>query len=808
MLILYNKKCEKTQHKVSCKENFEEKLEPFEEKFDISNPNNNCKITPLICPSGGYCPASGLTSYVICPTGNYCPVLGLSDPIKCDSGYYCNTTGLTLQTQCPVGSYCPTVSGSPLPCSQGTYCPTKSIASNACTIGYYCENPTKQTPCTISNYCPTGSYTEKKCIIGSYCETPSSQVPCDNTNYCPTGSTSQIKCKGGFYCSNPSLQISCTPGTFCPTGSIEKIPCPAGSYCLAESSSTKECPAGSYCPASTGITTTCNIGNYCPPGSSTEVLCLAGSICETPSSQVYCPPGYYCSTGTSKATRCSSGYYCENGSINQKQCPNGFYCPGWTPILLNVYEDTNNPGTFTSAGGTSTWDYEQSLGTISSKESYSSSYVSFKTNTPSKKFMVGLSDINTGKSYRTIKFGFYINGETETIDIYESNTQNGLVTVTKNDTNYKSLPSIPSLTDTYLITHDGVYIRYYQNKNLLREVSYSGKLYLGNAFNSGEATITNLVFGPMSSNSVVGQILCKSGTYCPPGSFTEKPCELGYVCTTPYGQSPCSTGNYCDYGTVVEQPCPKGFYCPNPSTKNPCDKGYYCETGSISQSKCSAGYFCPDASTQTICPSGYYCPIGTTEKIVCPVGSYCPTDGMSFPSDCPTGHYCPSPTIALPCTPGTFCPTVNTCSYITTNPSSISKINGPFKLGNSENKLQFLDAGLLTSMEAYINIKSITTKNTPVQSSYILELYIDDEGTNSKITLNLNTSAFTTSGTNSVYNNTNITNFTYTINLLQSKLITLSKTFYFKNTTNDDIIDVSATGYFKTTTNQNTITII
>ena len=802
IMSLYNKKCQKPCKKTpkKCRLSYQENFEPFEQHFKENytiGQDVSCRVAPFICPTGGFCASTGLSGPTICPIGSYCPSIGLSGPTQCDVGYYCNANGLASQTECPTGSYCSTTIGSPVVCVAGEYCPVKSTINNKCATGSFCSTPSSQVVCSSGNYCPVGSTAQVQCALGSYCSTPSTQLACSNGNYCATGSIAQVACPAGSFCPNPSTKNNCVAGTYCPASSTAATPCPAGSYCAAQVGTFTQCPAGSFCPASTGVATSCTIGNYCPAGASAQATCAAGSVCTTPSSQVSCPAGYYCISGTSVPTICASGYYCSVGSSSQTQCPAGSYCPSWTPKFIlangaNIQTSTNTPGTFTSVGVVD----GGGKATITSEEGYTSSYVSFKTSTPNSALIVGLSSINTSGRYDTINFAFIIDSSNPLI-IYDNNNGNSK---TMTDTT-KPI----SETDTYLITHDGTSVKYYQNNNLLRTINYSGTLYLGSYFNRN-ATITNLDFGPYS-DLITGKALCASGSYCPAGSFAQTQCALGSYCSTPSTQLACSQGDYCATGSISRALCPTGFWCPNPSTKNTCTSGQYCPAGSIAATTCPSGYYCPNTSTQTICPAGSYCPPGSISATVCPTGSYCASTGMSNPDDCPTGYYCPTATTQIICPTGYFCPNVSNCANIITNPSSVKEVTIGV-IGNENIKTSFNDPGVLTSMT--IQIPSIQRISTGQQTAFALrntgmELYIDDVATGKIFQINLNDNNYTFNSTN--FSHTPKAGFTSsidtTLNLLNP--IGSGSKFYFKDTNTASKFQISGAIKITTTVNKNTI---
>ncbi|XP_050230601.1 putative white-brown complex homolog protein 30 [Mercurialis annua] len=99
----------------------------------------------------------------------------------------------------------------------------------------------------------------------------------------------------------------CCEGFFCPQGLTCMIPCPLGSYCpLAKLNKT------------TGV---CDPYSYQMPPGHPNHTCGSADIWSDvgTSSEIFCPPGSYCPTTTTKLP-CSSGHYCLTGSTSQKSC--------------------------------------------------------------------------------------------------------------------------------------------------------------------------------------------------------------------------------------------------------------------------------------------------------------------------------------------------------------------------------------------------------------------------------------------------------------------------------------------------------
>ncbi|XP_020577523.1 ABC transporter G family member 28-like isoform X2 [Phalaenopsis equestris] len=108
----------------------------------------------------------------------------------------------------------------------------------------------------------------------------------------------------------PSRTQNCRPcceGFFCPRGITCMIPCPLGAYCPRANLN-----------ASTGV---CDPYNYQPPPGQTNHSCGGADRWADvgSSSEIFCPPGYFCPS-TIRKVSCSSGYYCRMGSMSEKRC--------------------------------------------------------------------------------------------------------------------------------------------------------------------------------------------------------------------------------------------------------------------------------------------------------------------------------------------------------------------------------------------------------------------------------------------------------------------------------------------------------
>ncbi|KAG1655079.1 hypothetical protein FOA52_008872 [Chlamydomonas sp. UWO 241] len=147
-------------------------------------------------------------------------------------------------------------------------------------------------------------------------------------------------------------------GSFCKSGSmLATTPCFAGFYCPTTATQV-ECPAGSSCPTGSTSATTCTTpGTYCPAGAkSATTPCTAGFHCPTTATQVKCSVGAYCPASALSETACPPGTTTSaEGSVYViacNTCAAGFFGnavngTGCTPCGTGTYLAAPTDGTCT-----------------------------------------------------------------------------------------------------------------------------------------------------------------------------------------------------------------------------------------------------------------------------------------------------------------------------------------------------------------------------------------------------------------------------------------------------------------------------
>ncbi|CAK8677709.1 unnamed protein product [Clavelina lepadiformis] len=666
------------------------------------------------CNAGFFCPeGSSVGNNMQCEAGYQCPV-GSPDQVLCDSGYYQNEVQQASCKICPAGFYCD-INDGPIPdytlyeCPLGSYCinGTKYSTEYLCPVGTYGAATQRESaddcvPCEVGKYCPREGLTpgilsdsSYDCAAGYFCisganiSTPEDGItgrPCSKGHYCPAGTTDEKNCKSGTF-NNQTGQgfsaacVDCTPGYYCDAPALEEPagPCLAGYYCPGGDTSAtpvdQNCTVGHFCPQQTANPIPCYDGTYNLDRMATECLnCTAGRYCVDGETQVECPQGFYCPSGTGyNWMSCPTGRYGQAGGLESEDdcrlCDPGKYCEE-----LNATTFTGNcDERFFCRNGSSSPNPDGSDGVNGpcSPGHYCPRGTFFEINCPAGTF----SD----------KYSLAYENECTPCPPGQYCEGGGL--------------SAPSGNCS------------------------AGYVCKGNATNAMNP-VTDETGGP-----------CPTGFWCPEGTANPRACPAGTYNNLD-GQAECFTcpaGFYCpenstDYSSFI---CPRGSYCPN-GTGNalscpagtfnnatqqedlrgcqPCTPGYFCESSGLFEptNKCAAGWYCSLCSlsakpgdpyngtvvdTTCLCPvqsdvnstggqcqPGSFCPEGSNEPIPCTAGYSCETSGLSSetgvcdagfyclggastrtPTDgttgdeCPMGHYCEagSPD-KTPCSPGTF----------------------------------------------------------------------------------------------------------------------------------------------------------
>ncbi|CAK9320086.1 unnamed protein product [Citrullus colocynthis] len=137
---------------------------------------------------------------------------------------------------------------------------------------------------------------------------------------CSVGKNNKVDLKSTSVPTRRENCQSCCEGFFCPQGLTCMIPCPLGSYCpLAElNKTTGTCDPYSYQIPPGQPNHTCGGADlWADVGSSSEIFCSPGSYCPTTTSRVSCSSGHYCRMGSTSEQRCFKLATCNPNTANQ-----------------------------------------------------------------------------------------------------------------------------------------------------------------------------------------------------------------------------------------------------------------------------------------------------------------------------------------------------------------------------------------------------------------------------------------------------------------------------------------------------------
>ncbi|XP_052778533.1 multiple epidermal growth factor-like domains protein 6 [Mya arenaria] len=578
-------------------------------------------------------------------------------------GYYC-LTGAQSQTPsqganadpCLTGSYCPDQTADPVPCPAGTFNPSLSLHSEDQFLN-----------CIGESHC---NEIGLSAVVG----------PCFASFYCPLGSDSQTK-------------EQYTVGNYCPIGSEYPTPCPYATFSNVGNASVTQATIV------TEKDSPMSLENAKKPTYTKweallglEVICLTGKYlakcyyCPV-ETEVICPIGKYCPTGTAVPQDCPAGYY--TGSDRKKECqicPEGFYCVAANVVAGDISTvNTACPSALATTGSLAQLELKSQLRVLT-KESECTSCIggfycgSDNLTSPSgpcgaghyctsgalsaNPTMLSASQCPAGTVHPIVgdvcPIGHYCPEGTDNPIGCPAGTYQDLTT----QDHCKDCPSgyyCPANTTTLNVFDCPAC--HYCPVNTTHATEYP----------CPPQTFNNLTNGFELKNSIVNGIYilrdlelllptvqgghCTPGTFCPAGATYAYNCTLGMYCSQSELDTP-------------EGFCDEGYYCPGAATSPQaesecllCDGGFYCNGTGLSavSGPCDAGFYCPAGQSQPDpyiyrCTPGYYCPANLYR---CTPGYYCPANIYI----CTPGYYCPANIYR--CTPGYYCPanTVENCYY-------------------------------------------------------------------------------------------------------------------------------------------------
>jgi len=373
--------------------------------------------------------------------------------------------------------------------------------------------------------------------------------------------------------------------------------CPPGYYCTVGSTMPIKCPVGTYCPAGTaGEPIQCPRGLFSPPGSTKLEDC-----------QTTLPVGYYTDTTTGQLIECPTGHYCADG--NRTLCP---------------------PGTYNMKKG---------MGSITAcldcpKGSYCKTTTSITPCDPG----------TYNDKPRQFTSGSSGSGSSSGSSGSSSGSSNGCLPCPQGTSciNKGTVTPMPCPAGTYSATL-GLKVPC---------TPVAQGYYLEGTGNRAESTRKECSAGYYCPGGTGAPVTCPTGSYCPEVLLANATlCPAGSYGSTTGLQSATCTGR-CDAGYL----CPPGS---SSSTAIACPEGYYCPAGTGTATICPTGAYCPRLSpSPTLCPEGTYNEVAGKTQIgdclPCPPGKECGV-GTSNPAPCPLGSYCPGGGETNACVPGYYC---------------------------------------------------------------------------------------------------------------------------------------------------------
>jgi hypothetical protein len=189
------------------------------------------------------------------------------------------------QHVCPRGHFC--TGGVRYKCPAGTYGYTHGLSTSGCSGA-----------CAGGHYCPAAS-------------TSAQQKPCGGAHtYCPPGSPEPIAVSAGYFTAPYAFADHTSPLPLSVArGVVERYTQSTGSHSNSSHlhGAQYKCPRGSYCRA--GVVHYCTAGVYGSAEGMTEPMCSGP-----------CGRGYYCPTGSTRATQRKCGVeYCSDSGGSRGQ---------------------------------------------------------------------------------------------------------------------------------------------------------------------------------------------------------------------------------------------------------------------------------------------------------------------------------------------------------------------------------------------------------------------------------------------------------------------------------------------------------
>jgi hypothetical protein len=562
------------------------------------------------------------------------------------------------QHVCPAGYYC--AGGVRYKCPAGTYGGTGGLSSSACSG-----------VCAAGYYCPAAS-------------TRAMQTPCGGSHvYCPPASPEPIAVSAGYFTAPFALQsegqhpsslrqvareavalYGATDGTHDTSSHVHgaQYKCPRGSYCVQGVA--RHCTAGVY-GSQEGMTEQmcsgpCGRGYYCPTGSTRATMRKCGvAYCADSGGGGYMEGSCTQEQSTRKFQRRRDESYCPPGSAKPSYVKRGFYSTGGDELLLTRHLIQEGGGLTIDADedGRADGASEQRYGTNVRTTDGTLEYTHPPTEAPTTAPTGTPSDAPTDSPTATPTL------PTDAPTVGAAGVPSHAPSATPSSTPSTAPSSSPSYAPTTGL-HEPVTVhkpryrttgRHHLNMTrygqracepgfyCLRGVKYqcaAGRYGISNGQHNESCTgVCPAGYRcpsyplPVGSSTPTGHACGGPGVYCPEGTGNEAvPVLSGYytVDDDGYDTHPGSAGAV--YHRAAQRKCPRGYYCIG-GVRRQCPGGTYGKEERLMSAKCSG-----------FCAAGYACPAGSHSPTMrrCSAGKYA-TRGRA---ECTA---CPGPTSANAC---------------------------------------------------------------------------------------------------------------------------------------------------------------
>ena len=436
---------------------------------------------------------------------------------------------------------------------------------------------------------------------------------CSNGSYCPVGWTNEIPCPAGSYCPTPSTILPCVESFYCPAGVTAPQPCPEGSSSPAGSTVFSSCVCNSpnYLVAFNSIFGTRTTGNaFAQYANSLSCLCNPSNY------QVAC--NYILGVERLQTTSNDTAQYPTNTLFIIR---NPIF-PQYSPLVGTKI--THWTVTTTRACTIQPFWTRPSVAwppLVTSEENYNPWGVGTAVTVPSAgtytfPWVTGVGGLGSNVLDQTVSMnlGWYTTEGSNCVATNFSNKGSQHLAIL-------SAFGLPSWwTEWYFQTYGGFQGDFAISIHQAPSAVPSGMVCRScdaNYYLSGQTgcTACSAITSSLPGSTAVTDCKCKPGytescTLCPEGTYiADSSCHT------------CAVGSYCPIGSFSEKPCPAGSYCSNTTTIANCANGSYCPAGSSIELPCPAGSYCSTPATIVGCAENFYCPSSSLAQNPCPENS-------------------------------------------------------------------------------------------------------------------------------------------------------------------------------------------